>query len=385
MRAAINIEELRTRARRRLPRAIFDFIDGGARDEVTVRRNRRAFEAILFNPSVLIDASAVSQSVEVFGRTLSTPVVLGPTGLAGLSWPHGEVEVARAAEAMGTVYVAPLHSSCTLEEVAASVAQPPWWQLYVSKDRDRTERQMARAAAAGFDALFLTVDVQLASLRERDAFNGFTVPPRITARNAFDTARRIGWVRDVLLGRPITLSNHVEPGGPQDLLSLAELTAREIDPSLKWSELGWFRSRWSGPLVLKGIMSADDARRARDQGVDGIVVSNHGGRQLDGTPASIEVLADIVDAVGEDLTVLLDSGVRRGTDVVKALALGARAVLVGRPYLYGLAAQGRAGVERTIGIFRDELHEALGLLGVPDVKALSRDVIIRPDRYPSNR
>ncbi|MCH9675776.1 MAG: alpha-hydroxy-acid oxidizing protein [Gammaproteobacteria bacterium] len=379
MREAANIEELRVRARRRLPRAIFDFIDGGARDEVTLRRNRRAFEAVLFNASMMIDASEVVQSTELFGTPMASPVILGPTGLAGLSWPRGEIEVARAAQSANAIYVAPLNSSCTLEEVAQAGSEHLWWQLYVSKNRERTESHIERAQSVGYRAMVLTIDVQLASIRERDVFNGFTIPPRITARNAIDVLRRARWLRSVLLGPRITLANHVDPaGGPSDLLSLAQLTAKEIDSSLTWEQLRWFRERWTGPLILKGIMNQEDARRAVDHGADGIVVSNHGGRQLDGMPASIEVLPSIADAVGSQIEVLLDSGVRRGSDVVKALALGAKAVMVGRPYLYGLAAHGGAGVGRALGIFRDEVAETLGLLGAPDIAQLSRDAIYPP-------
>jgi L-lactate dehydrogenase (cytochrome) len=378
---AHTVEDLRRLARRRLPRAIFDFVEGGAGDEGTVARNRAAFERLLFEPRVLVDVSKREQATVVLGERVATPVLVSPTGMAGLCWPKGEVAAARGAHEAGTIYTLSTHSSCTIEEVAAGAPGPLWFQLYVWQNRDLTRSFVDRARAAGYRALVLTVDVPVISRRERDLRNGFTVPPRITVGNALDTLRRVGWMRRVLLGPKLTLANLVGmPGAPRtDIVTMAGVANRQVDPSLTWADLAWFRSLWSGPLLLKGVLTVADAKKAVEHGVDGLVVSNHGGRQLDGARASIEALPDIVDAVGSRVEVLLDGGVRRGADVVRALALGARAVMVGRPYLYGLASGGTAGVRRVLEILHGEVDHALALTGVPRVGDLDRTVVRRAD------
>jgi isopentenyl diphosphate isomerase/L-lactate dehydrogenase-like FMN-dependent dehydrogenase len=378
---AHTIEDLRRLARRRLPRAIFDFVEGGAGDERTVAQNCAAFERLLFQPRVLVDVSKREQATVVLGERVATPVLVSPTGMAGLCWPKGEVAAARAAQDVGTIYTLSTHSSCTIEEVAAGAPGPLWFQLYVWQNRDLTRSFVERARAAGYRALVLTVDVPVISRRERDLRNGFTVPPRITVRNALDTLRRVGWMRRVLLGPRLTLANLVGmPGAPRvDIVTLAGVANRQVDPSIAWADLAWFRSLWSGPLLLKGVLTVADARKAAEHGVDGVVVSNHGGRQLDGTPASVEALPAIADAVGGRMEVLLDGGVRRGADVVRALALGARAVMVGRPYLYGLGAGGSAGVRRALDILQNEVDHTLALTGVPRVGDLDRTVVRRAD------
>jgi L-lactate dehydrogenase (cytochrome) len=378
---AFTIDDLRRLARRRLPRAVFDFVEGGAGDERTVVRNRAAFERLLFQPKVLVDVSKREQATVVLGDRIETPVLLSPTGMAGLCWPKGEVAAARAAHDAGTIYTLSTHSSCSIEEVAAGAPGPLWFQLYVWQNRDLTRSFVERARAAGYRALLLTVDVPVISRRERDLRNGFTVPPRLTARNVLDTVRRVGWIRRVLFGPRLTLANLVgAPGAPRtDIVTLAGVANRQVDPSIAWGDLVWFRSLWSGPLLLKGVLTAADARRAAEHGVDGLVVSNHGGRQLDGVPATIEALPEIVDAVGGRIDVLLDGGVRRGADVVRALALGARAVMVGRPYLYGLAAGGPAGVRHAIETLAREVDQVLALVGVPRVGDLDRTIVRRAD------
>jgi L-lactate dehydrogenase (cytochrome) len=375
----LTIDDLRRIARRRLPRAVFDFVEGGAGDERTVVRNRAAFERLLFQPRALVDVSKREQATVVLGERVSTPVLVSPTGMAGLCWPKGEVAAARGAQDAGTIYTLSTHSSCSIEEVAAGAPGPLWFQLYVWQNRDLTRSFVERARAAGYRALVLTVDVPIISRRERDIRNGFTIPPRITVRNALDTLRRVGWMRRVLLGPRLTLANLVgAPGAPRtDIVTLGGVANRQVDPSVAWADLAWFRSLWRGPLVLKGVLTAADARRAVDHGVDGVIVSNHGGRQLDGTSASIEALPEIADAVGDRIEVLLDGGVRRGADVVRALALGARAVMVGRPYLYGLAVGGQAGVRRAIQILAGEVDHALALVGVPRVGDLDPTVVRR--------
>jgi L-lactate dehydrogenase (cytochrome) len=378
---AYTIDDLRRLARRRLPRAVFDFIEGGAGDERTVARNRAAFERLLFQPRVLVDVSKREQATVVLGESVATPVLVSPTGMAGLCWPRGEVAAARAAHEAGTIYTLSTHSSCSIEEVSAGTPGPLWFQLYVWQNRDLTRSFVERARAAGYRALLLTVDVPVISRRERDLRNGFTVPPRITVGNALDTLRRVGWMRRVLRGPRLTLANLVgAPGAPRaDIVTLAGVAHRQVDPSVAWTDLAWFRSLWSGPLLLKGVLTVTDARRAAEHGVDGLVVSNHGGRQLDGAPATVEALPEIVDAVGHRMEVLLDGGVRRGADVVRALALGARAVMVGRPYLYGLGAGGPDGVRRALEILKDEVDHALALVGVPRVGDLDRTVVRRAD------
>jgi L-lactate dehydrogenase (cytochrome) len=378
---ALTIDDLRRLARRRLPRAVFDFVEGGAGDERTVARNRAAFERLLFRPRALVDVSKRDQATVVLGERVATPVIVSPTGMAGLCWPKGEVAAARAAQDAGTIYTLSTHSSCSIEEVAAGAPGPLWFQLYVWQNRDLTRSFVERARVAGYRALVLTVDVPIISRRERDIRKGFTIPPRITVRNALDTLRRVGWMRRVLFGPRLTLANLVgAPGAPRtDIVTLGGVANRQVDPSVAWADLAWFRSLWQGPLVLKGVLTAADARRAVDHGVDGLIVSNHGGRQLDGTPASIEALPEIADAVGDRIEVLLDGGVRRGADVVRALALGARAVMVGRPYLYGLAAGGSAGVRRALDILAGEVDHTLALVGVPRSGDVDRTVVRRGD------
>jgi L-lactate dehydrogenase (cytochrome) len=378
---ALTIEDLRRIARRQLPRAVFDFVEGGAGDEQSVARNRAAFERLLFQPRILVDVSKRDQATVVLGERVATPVLVSPTGMAGICWPKGEVAAARAAHEAGTIYTLSTHASCSIEEVAAGAPGSLWFQLYVWQNRDLTRSFVERARAAGYRALVLTVDVPVISRRERDVRSGFTIPPRITVRNVLDTVRRVGWMGRVLCGPRLTLANLVGmPGAPRtDIVTLGGVANRQVDPSIAWADLAWFRSLWSGPLLLKGVLTVADARRAAEHGVDGLIVSNHGGRQLDGTPASVEALPEIADAVGHRVEVLLDGGVRRGADVVRALALGARAVMIGRPYLYGLAAGGSAGVRRALEILANEVDHVLALTGVPRVGDLDRTVVRRAD------
>jgi L-lactate dehydrogenase (cytochrome) len=373
----VTIEDLRRGARRRLPRAVFDYIDGGAEDEVTLRANRRAFEQVTFQPRALVDVGSPDLSTSVLGQHLAVPLILAPAGLVGLFWPNGEVASARAAARFGTIFTLSTVSVASLEEVASSARGAAlWFQLYVFRDRGLTRSLVERALAAGYQALCVTVDVQVAGARERDIRNGFTVPPRVTMRNVLDAIQHVGFLREVLTGPPITFRNvSPAPTSKADALSVAAYVNRQFDPTLTWHDIDWLRSLWPRPLLLKGIMSVDDARLAVEHGVDGIIVSNHGGRQLDCLPASIEVLPEIAEAVGDRLEVLLDSGIRRGTDIAKALALGARACLIGRPYLYGLAMSGQPGVELAMHMLSTELERTLTLLGRSSVAELDRNVV----------
>jgi L-lactate dehydrogenase (cytochrome) len=378
----ITIEDLRRSARRRLPRAVFDFIDGGAADEVTLRRNRAIFDRYTFRPRVLRDVSRLDISTQIFGQRLDLPVIVSPTGQAGMAWPYGEIAAARAAHRKGTLYTLSTHSNCSIEDVAREAPGPLWFQLYVWQNRDLTRSFVERARAAGYRALALTVDVPVISKRERDIRNGFTIPPRITPSNVLDTARRVGWIRGVLRGPKLTLANLVgAPGAPNtDLVTLGGVANRQVDPSINWDDLAWFRSLWPGPLLLKGIMSVEDALRAVEHGVEGLIVSNHGGRQLDHAPTPLEILPEIVDAVAGRAEIVLDGGIRRGSDAVKAIALGAKAVMVGRPYLYGLATDGQPGVEKALDILKTEIERTLALIGVPNLAELDRSAVRQPMR-----
>ena len=377
----LTIDDLRRRARRRLPRAVFDFIDGGAEDELTLRRNEAAFKQITFRPRVLVDTQARDQSTTVLGQRLSTPLILAPTGLCGMAAPRGEILAARASLNAGVVFTLSSMSAVSIEDTARAVPGPHWFQLYVWRDRDLTRSLVERAAAAGYTAMVVTVDVPVLGQRERDVRNGATIPPRVTLRNALDSLQKIGWLVRMARNPRIDFVNVARPGEARGPFALGPFVNSQFDPSVTWSDLAWFRSIWPGPLVLKGIMSAEDARSAVDHGVNAIVVSNHGGRQLDGLPAAIEVLSEVADAVGNDMEVLFDGGIRRGTDVLKALALGARACMIGRPYLYGLGAAGQAGVERSIAILRAEIDRAQALLGRPSLVDVDRRAVRLPTTW----
>ena len=374
----LTIDDLRRASRRRLPRAVFDFIDGGAEDEVTLRRNRQAFERIALVPRVLVDVREVDLATTVLGQRMAAPLLLAPTGLCGMATSRGEIPAARAAMAAGLTFTASCMSSVTLEDIAREAPGQHWFQLYVWRDRGITRDLVERAAAAGYRTLVVTVDTPVLGQRERDARNGATVPPRITWRNALDTLRRPGWLLTMARGPRIEFANvSVErPGGPGPF-ALSPYVNSLFDATLTWSDLDWLRGLWTGPLVVKGVLSPRDATLAAEHGADAVIVSNHGGRQLDGAQATIDALPAVVEAAGDRLEVLLDGGVRRGADVARALALGARACLVGRPYLYGLAVGGEAGVARAIGILTGELRRTLALMGCVGVGELGPDSVVR--------
>lgn len=379
----VNLEDLRQRALRRLPRTVFEYVEGGAEDEYTLHANRRGFERYLFRARTLVDVSVRDQSTTVLGERLATPLILAPTGLAGLLAPWGEVLAAKAAANRGSLFTLSTMSICTLEEVAAAAPPPLWFQLYVWKDRGITRALVERARAAGYRALCLTVDVQDMGNREKDKRNGFSLPPRVTFTNLLDVVRHLGWVLRMSSSPRATFGNFIETGAlaKKDAVSVAGFTTRQFDPSVTWKDIEWLRSIWPGPLVLKGISCAEDARLAVEHGVQALIVSNHGGRQLDFLPAAIDVLPEVVDAVEGRAEVILDGGIRRGSDVVKAIALGARACMVGRPFLYGLAAGGQAGVELCLDILSKEIDRTLALLGRPRLADLDRSAL-RMDLLP---
>ena len=370
-----SIDDLRQRARRRLPRAIFDFIDGGAQDEITLRRNREDFRRIALIPRALTDVSQRDLSVSVLGQTYSSPLILAPTGLPGVVWPDGAMQAALAADAEGVGFCLSTMATSSIEEIARASRRPVWFQLYVMRDRELAKSMMQRAKAAGCSALVITVDVPMQGQRDRDVRNGLTVPPQFSAANAVDFALHPGWVWRFLTGPKVTLANFVGTGKGDDMFTIAGFVNSQFDQSVTWKDIDWVRSVWDGPLALKGILDGDDARLAVEHGVDAVIVSNHGGRQLDGVPSAISVLAEVVDAVEGRSEVILDGGVRRGTDVLKALAIGARACMIGRPFLYGLAADGGAGVRKALEILRGEIDVSLALLGRAGVKQLDRSAL----------
>jgi (S)-mandelate dehydrogenase len=379
--AVINIAELRELARRRLPRVVFDYLDGGAEDETTLDWNRAAFRRWAFVPRVLPGTGSVDLSVELFGERLAVPLIVGPTGLNGIFWPRGDVLLARAAGEAGAAFTLSTASNSSLEDVAGAGPGLRWFQLYAWGDRHMWQRLIERAAAAGYRALVVTVDTPTIGKRERDLRHDFSHEVRYTPRVVLDGLAHPRWLLGVWLRAGVPrLENFAEfaPKGANARELNAFARARR-NPSLSWEDLGWLRGRWTGPFLVKGLLSAEDAKRAGDLGADGVVVSNHGGRQLDGAIASLDALAPIVDATGDRLVVIVDGGVRRGADVVKALALGARAVLLGRAPLYGLAAAGQPGVARALAILKDELERVLLFVGCRGVGSLSRACLEEQD------
>jgi L-lactate dehydrogenase (cytochrome) len=369
-----DVADYRAAARRRLPRVLFDYIDGGAYGETTLAANLSAFQAIRLRQRVLTDVSALSMETEVLGQSLSMPVVLSPVGLAGMFRRRGEAQAARAAQGAGIPFTLSTVGVCSIAEVSAA-AKPPWFQLYMIRDRGFMAEVLARAAEAGCPALLLTVDMPVPGARYRDRRNGMTASDLAgRLRQGADGLAHLAWMWDVYLrGRPHTLGTVA--GGMVDLGQYWAWVAGNFDPSMTWEAIDWVRRRWSGPIMLKGILDVEDALEARRRGVDGIVFSNHGGRQLDGVPAAIDALPAIADAVGADLTVLMDGGVRSGLDVLRALARGARACLIGRAWAYALAARGESGVSAMLETLRQELRVAMSLTGCVDARQAGRALL----------
>jgi L-lactate dehydrogenase (cytochrome) len=375
------VAAMRGLAQTALPRPVFDFGDGGAEDERTLRRNEAAFDDIELLPHPLTGAATRDLSVTLFGRRLALPIIVGPTGLAGLFWPDGERCAARAAAAVGTAFCLSHGSVCRLEDVAARNNGPRWMQVFIFRDRGFTRELTERAAAASYDALVLTIDNQMLGNRERDIRNGFAIPPRFRPADLAGMALKLPWLWRMRKELPrITFGNYVRPGETADIKTLAGRMASLLDPSMTWADVEELRRQWKGPLILKGVLHPAEARAALDRGIDGVIVSNHGGRQLDGAPASLDALPAIVEAAAGRIPVLLDGGVRRGSDVAKALAVGAAACLIGRPQLWGLAVAGEAGVAHVLDIYRRELDRVMGLCGVACVADISRDLLFARPR-----
>ncbi len=382
-----NIADLRTRARRRLPPAIFDFMDGGADDEVTLQRNSSAFDDYELLPRHLTDVSDIDLTTDVLGQTISAPVILAPTGMSRLFHHDGELAVARAAAEAGVYYGLSTASSVVLEEVAAATNGPKMFQLYIHKDRELTRELMARAKDAGFQAACVTIDTAVLGNRERDLYSGLTVPPRLTLKSLMGFALHPGWGWNVLTREKLGMPNvaHRVDAINRNASSIIAYVNGQFDPSVTWDDVAEVAAAWGGPFGVKGVMSATDAVRAADAGASAVIVSNHGGRQLDGAAATVDLLAECVDALAGRAEVILDGGVRRGTHVIKALALGAKACMMGRPYLWGLASGGQAGVGHFLGLLRGEIERGMALTGCRSVDEVTRDYIRRrPNDWPRN-
>ena len=377
MRVINSIADLRDIAARRVPRSIFQYVDHGSYDELTFRRNRSDLEALRFRQRILIDVAKQSLRKHILGTPAAMPLAIAPTGLTGLVHRDGEILAAQAAEAFGVPFCLSTVSVCSIEDVREATTAPFWFQLYVMKDRGYTASLLDRAEAAGCPVLLLTVDIPVSGLRRRDAKNGLAVPPRLTLRNALDIATKPAWAFGVLMGKRKTFGNLAAAMPHTGVATLSQWISTQFDASVTWKDFEEIRRRWKGKLVIKGILDAEDARRAVALGADGIVVSNHGGRQLDGAPSSIAALPRVVEAVAGRSEVLFDGGIRSGQDILKALALGANAALSGRAFLYGLGALGRAGVTQALEIMSRELQVSLALTGTNDIQDVSSDILFQ--------
>ncbi len=376
------IEDLRTVARRRVPRMFYDYADSGSYTESTYRANSDAFQAIKLRQRVAVNMENRTTRTKMVGQDVAMPVAIAPTGLTGMQHADGEILGARAARAFGVPFTLSTMSICSIEDVAEHAGPGFWFQVYVMRDRDFVERLIDRAKAAGVSALQVTLDLQILGQRHKDIKNGLSTPPRPTLTNLLDLATKPRWCLGMLGTKRRTFGNIVgHAKGVGDLSSLSSWTAEQFDPRLNWRDVEWIKRRWGGKLILKGIMDAEDARLAVDAGADAIVVSNHGGRQLDGAPSSIHALPGIVDAVGRDIEVWMDGGIRGGQEVLKAWALGARGTLIGRSFLYGLGAYGEAGVTRALQILQKELDITMAFCGHTDIHRVDRSILL-PGTFP---
>jgi len=377
-----SVAALRRIAQKRLPRPIFDFIDGGAEDEDTLRQNESAFSDWELLPKPLNGAAARDLSTSLFGHTLSSPLLIGPTGLAGLFWPQGEVAAANAASDFGTVYCLSHGSVCTLEQLAKMHQGLKWMQVFIYKDRGFTRELAKRAQESGYDALVLTIDNQLIGKRERDIVNGFTIPPRLDLPQMLAFAKKPSWwwaMRHELAN--VTFGNYVQSNSPESVSALAARMGSLLDPSMSWEDVDMVRAHWKGRLILKGVLHPDEAAQAVKHGVDAIIVSNHGGRQLNGAIASARALPAVIQAVNGAIPVLLDGGIRRGSDIFKAVALGASAVLIGRPHLWGLSVAGKDGVQWVLEMLHGELDRTMGLAGASNIEEIRTGQFMKARRF----
>lgn len=369
-------------ARRRVPRMFYDYADSGSWTESTYRANTSDFDKLKFRQRVAVDMTDRTLATTMAGQPVSMPLALAPTGLTGLQWADGEIHAARAAEKAGVPFTFSTMSICSIEDVAAHTTKPFWFQLYMMRDRDFIARLIDRAKAAGCSALVVTLDLQILGQRHKDVRNGLSAPPSFSVNSLLQIMARPAWALRMLGTKRRGFGNvigHVK--GIENMTSLSEWSAKQLDPKLSWNDIAWIKERWGGPIILKGIMDPEDAKLAVKTGADAIIVSNHGGRQLDGAPSSIEVLPAILNAVGDDLEVHVDGGIRTGQSVLKALCLGAKSTYIGRPFLYGLGAAGEAGVTDVLRILRNELDVSLALCGERDIQAVGRHNLYNPDVY----
>ncbi|MCT8970441.1 alpha-hydroxy acid oxidase [Microbaculum marinisediminis] len=374
----VEIADLERLARRRVPKMFFDYADSGAWTESTYRANSEDFGKIKLRQRVAVDMTNRSLETTMIGQTVAMPVALAPVGLTGMQHADGEILAAKAAAAFGVPFTLSTMSICSLEAVAEATKKPFWFQLYVMRDRDFINALIDRAKAAGCSALVLTLDLQILGQRHKDLRNGLSAPPKFTPKHIWQMATRPGWCLNMLGTKNRTFGNIVgHAKGVGDLSSLSAWTNEQFDPRLSWNDIDWIKERWGGPLILKGILDAEDAKMAAKTGADAIIVSNHGGRQLDGAPSSIAALPEIVEAVGDKIEVHLDGGIRSGQDVLKALCLGAKGTYIGRAFIFGLGAMGQAGVKQALDIIAKELDMTMALCGERTVSALSRDNLYR--------
>jgi L-lactate dehydrogenase (cytochrome) len=370
------IEDLRQLHKQRVPKAFFDYADRGSYTEDTLRANSDDLQQIKFRQRILVDVSKRDLSTTILGEPAAMPLILAPVGLLGMQHGDGEIHACRAAQAAGIPFTQSTMSICSIEDIAAAVQKPFWFQLYVMKDRGFIKSLLERAIAAKCSALVLTVDLQVIGQRHQDIKNGMTVPPEWSLSKLIDFASKPAWVAGVLRGKRRSFGNivgHVK--GTEDLTKLSEWTASQFDTTLNWKDIDWIRSIWPGKLILKGILDVEDAEIAAKTGAQAIVVSNHGGRQLDGAPSSIEVLPEIADTVGSQMEIMFDSGIRTGMDIMRALALGAKSCMIGRAYAYGLGAAGQEGVAKAIDLLAKELTTTMGLCGVNKISEIDDHVL----------
>ncbi|WP_273792424.1 alpha-hydroxy acid oxidase [Brucella anthropi] len=372
----VEIADLKRLAQRRVPKMFFDYADSGAWTESTYRANEDDFKKIKLRQRVLVDMTNRSLETTMIGERVSMPVALAPTGLTGMQHADGEMLAAQAAEAFGVPFTLSTMSICSIEDVASVTKKPFWFQLYVMKDRDFVKNLISRARAAGCSALVLTLDLQILGQRHKDIRNGLSAPPKFTPKHIWQMATRPTWCLGMMGTQRRTFRNiagHAK--NVTDLSSLSSWTAEQFDPQLNWNDVAWIKEQWGGKLILKGILDAEDAKMAAKSGADAIIVSNHGGRQLDGAPSSISMLQPIVDAVGDKIEVHVDGGIRSGQDVLKARALGAQGVFIGRPFLYGLGAMGKDGVTLALEIIRKELDVTMALCGKRNINDIDKSII----------
>jgi L-lactate dehydrogenase (cytochrome) len=376
-----SVEDLRRIARRRLPRGVFDYIDGGAEDERTLANNSAAYGRIEFRPRVLREVGDVDPSTTLLGRPLPYPLVLAPTGYTRVADPQGELAVARAAERAGLPYSLSTMATRSIEDVAGVSNGPKWFQVYMFRDRGLVKELIGRAADAGYEAIMPTVDLAVLGQRDRDVRRGFTMPPKLGLGTLVDGALHPGWTWAFARSEPIVFANVARRGvgdGSSTAVSMAAYASMKFDPNLSWRDIEWMRSIWNGSMIIKGIQCVEDAVLAAEHGVEAIALSNHGGRQLDSAPTPVDLIAPVLDAVGARLEIICDGGVRRGSDIVKAVALGARACMAGRAYLYALGAAGELGVDRVLDMLKSDVRRTMALVGARTVAELTPDLVALP-------